>query len=180
MEVGIKPHHRCLGKHTERRERGTVGHCTDQNKVCHWFMCMLYSIVQCDRFISLLHRNGFAGSVGFISSKNIVGIEIDDFVACFFLIILFFEKSSTVPFVFIFYTIPFTYNSLSLRAKKFDPTNFSSIEFDETSSLHWLGLYIYAAFFFLFILFIQKNITYPSYTFDMTRFVSFSFFFLRF
>lgn len=70
--------------------------------------------------------------------------------------------------LFFFYTTPFTYNSLSLRAKKFDPTNFSSIEFDEMSSLHWLGSYMQL----FFILFNQKNRTYPSYTFDMTRFVS--------
>lgn len=85
-----------------------------------------------------------------------------------FLLLFSLRKVVLFHLFFIFYTIPFTYNSLSLRAKKFDPTDFSSIEFDETSSLHWLGLYM-QLFVFTFY---SKNITYPSYTFDMTRFVS--------
>lgn len=91
----------------------------------------------------------------FISSKNIVGIEIDDYVACFFLIIFFLYYTFYVQFTF-------------FTCKKIRSDKLQSIEFDEMSSLHWLGSYMQL----FFILFNQKNRTYPSYTFDMTRFVS--------
>lgn len=87
-----------------------------------------------------------------------------------FLLLFSLRKVVLFHLFFIFYTIPFTYNSLSLRAKKIrsDRLQLHWIWWNETSSLHWLGLYM-QLFVFTFY---SKNITYPSYTFDMTRFVS--------
>ena len=174
MEVGIKPHHRCLGKHTERRERGTVGHCTDQNKVCHWFMCMLYSIVQCDRFISLLHRNGFAVRLGSSLQGILWGQRSMTLLPVSFL--LFFSLRKVVLFhLFLFFilyllrTIHFLYVQKNSIRQTSAPLNLMK----RRVCIGWVCIYMQLFFFFLF----KKNITYPSYTFDMTRFVSFFFFF---